>query len=51
VLEGLGARAEYIPIEDGDHSFNVRGTRVDAREVGAGLAELAAPFVLRVAGC
>ncbi len=50
VLEGLGARAEYVRIEGGDHSFNVRGRKVDAREVGAGLAELAAPFVLRVAG-
>src|SRR5581483_2790680 len=50
VLESLGARAEYLSVRDGDHSFNVRGTKVDAREVGAGLAELAAPFVLRVAG-
>ena len=27
-----------ISIEGGDHSFNVRGAKRDAREVGAGLA-------------
>ncbi len=50
VLKGLGKRAEHVPIEGGDHSFNVRGVKADAREVGAGLAEHAGPFVRRVAG-
>jgi predicted alpha/beta-hydrolase family hydrolase len=46
----LGKRAELRAIEGGDHSFNVRGTKRDPREVGASLAELAGPFVRRVAG-
>jgi predicted alpha/beta-hydrolase family hydrolase len=50
VARKLGDRATVEEIEGGDHSFNVRGRRRDAREVGAGLAELAAPFVRRVAG-
>ena len=50
VLEKLGGRAEHVSIEDGDHSFNIRGVKADAREVGAGLAEHAGPFVRRVAG-
>jgi predicted alpha/beta-hydrolase family hydrolase len=50
VLRKLGRAAEHLPIEGGDHSFNVRGQKRDAREVGAGVAELAAPFVRRVAG-
>ncbi len=50
VLERLGDRAVHVPIGGGDHSFNVRGEKVDARDVGAGLAELAGPFVRRVAG-
>ena len=50
VLEKLGGSAEHVSIEDGDHSFNVRGVKADAREVGAGLAEHAGPFVRRVAG-
>jgi uncharacterized protein len=50
VLEGLGKRADHVPIEGGDHSFNVRGVKADAREVGAGLAEDAGPFVRKVAG-
>jgi predicted alpha/beta-hydrolase family hydrolase len=50
VVRRLGARAELEEIEGGDHSFNVRGRRLDAREVGAGLAHLAAPFVRRIAG-
>jgi predicted alpha/beta-hydrolase family hydrolase len=49
VLERLGERAEYVSIEGGDHSFNVRGARRPPAEVGAGLADLAAPFVRRVA--
>jgi uncharacterized protein len=50
VLAKLGDRAEDIPIQGGDHSFNVRGRKQDVREVGEQLAALAAPFVLRVAG-
>jgi predicted alpha/beta-hydrolase family hydrolase len=49
VLRKLGDRATLEQIEGGDHSFNVRGTKADARDVGAGLAALAAPFVERVA--
>jgi predicted alpha/beta-hydrolase family hydrolase len=50
VLRRLGDRAELLPIEGGDHSFNVRGDRRDPREVGAGLAGPAAAFVRRVVG-
>jgi hypothetical protein len=50
VVRKLGDRATLVDIEGGDHSFNVRGRRADAREVGAGLAGLVAPFVRRVAG-
>ena len=50
VVRRLGDRATLVDIEGGDHSFNVRGRRADAREVGAGLAGLVAPFVRRVAG-
>jgi predicted alpha/beta-hydrolase family hydrolase len=50
VLRKLGRAAEHVPIEGGDHSFNVRGQKRDAREVGETLAGLATPFVLRVAG-
>jgi predicted alpha/beta-hydrolase family hydrolase len=50
VLRKLGRAAEHMPIEGGDHSFNVRGQKRDAREVGETVADPAAPFVLRVAG-
>jgi hypothetical protein len=50
VVRKLGERATLEQIEGGDHSFNVRGRRADAREVGASLAGLAAPFVRRIAG-
>ncbi len=49
VLRKLGRRATYAPLQGGDHSFNVRGGKKDAREVGAGLAEIAGPFVAKVA--
>lgn len=49
VLAKLGDLATHVPIEGGDHSFNVRGDKKDAREVGAGLADLAVPFIERVA--
>lgn len=50
VLGGLGDRVTLVPIEGGDHSFNVRGVKADARAVGAGLAGHAGPFVRRVVG-
>jgi uncharacterized protein len=49
VVRRLGDRATLQKIEDGDHSFKVRGSLLDPREVGAELAELAAPFVRGVA--
>jgi uncharacterized protein len=50
VLGELGDRAELIEVDGGDHSFNVRGAKRSPTEVGSALAELAAPFVRRVAG-
>jgi predicted alpha/beta-hydrolase family hydrolase len=50
VLDQLGRRATYVPIEGGDHSFNVPGQKADARDIGAGLAQLASPFVRRAVG-
>jgi predicted alpha/beta-hydrolase family hydrolase len=38
VIAKLGARASLISIEGGDHSFNLRGPKRDAREVAAALA-------------
>jgi uncharacterized protein len=38
VVAKLGARATLISIEGGDHSFNVKGAKRDAREVAAALA-------------
>jgi hypothetical protein len=49
VLRKLSGRAELHTVEGGDHSFNVRGSKRDAREVGAELAWISAPFVERVA--
>jgi predicted alpha/beta-hydrolase family hydrolase len=48
-IKDLRPAAKIFQIEGGDHSFKVRGSLADPREVGAGLAELAAPFVRRVA--
>ena len=45
VIAKLGERATLVSIEGGDHSFNVRGAKRDAREVGAGLAVQAASFI------
>lgn len=45
VVRRIGERASLVEIEGGDHSFNVRGTRRDAREVGAALAGHAAAFI------
>ncbi len=49
VVEKIGDLATLEEIPGGDHSFNVRGRRLDPREVGAGLAGPAAAFVRRVA--
>ncbi|MEX0743327.1 MAG: alpha/beta family hydrolase [Actinomycetota bacterium] len=49
VLRKLGDRATIEPVEGGGHSFKVGGTKADDREIGAALAEMAAPFVRRVA--
>jgi predicted alpha/beta-hydrolase family hydrolase len=45
VVKKLGRRATLHPVEDGDHSFNVRGTKASPRDVGASLAPVAAAFV------
>jgi uncharacterized protein len=47
VIGKLGARASVVWIDGGDHSFNVRGVKADARAVGAGLAPPAATFIRR----
>jgi predicted alpha/beta-hydrolase family hydrolase len=49
VISKLGDRATLERIEGGDHSFRVRGTKVDDRAIGASLASKAAPFVRRIA--
>jgi predicted alpha/beta-hydrolase family hydrolase len=45
VVKKLGRRATLHEVEGGDHSFNVRGHKLPPHEVGASLAEVAAPFV------
>jgi hypothetical protein len=45
VIEKLGSRASIVWVDGGDHSFNVRGVKADARTVGAGLAAPAAAFI------
>lgn len=45
VVSRLGDRATLIELEGADHSFNVRGTKRDAREVGASLAAPSAAFI------
>lgn len=45
VIAKLGARASLISIEGGDHSFNVKGAKRDAREVAAALAPQVAAAV------
>jgi uncharacterized protein len=50
VLRRLGRRAEYHPIEGGDHSFRVRGAKRDDREIGASLGLIASAFVHNAAG-
>ena len=48
VLERLGARAELVAIEGGDHGFKVAGGQRDPRLIGASLAAPVAAFVRRV---
>jgi uncharacterized protein len=50
VIAKLGKRASLVAIEGGDHSFNVRGVKRDAREVGASLAQPAADFIRERSG-
>ena len=45
MISKLDDRATLIPIEGGDHSFNVRGAKRDAREIGAVSLEFAAEFI------
>ena len=45
VVKKLGRRATLHPVEGGDHSFKVRGSKATPREVGASLAPPAAAFV------
>lgn len=50
VLRRLGRRAEYHPVDGGDHSFRVRGVKRDDREIGASLGLIASRFVHGAAG-
>jgi len=45
VVERLGDRATLVAFEGGGHSFEVRGTKRDPREIGASLAGPAAAFI------
>ena len=47
VLDRLGARAEYAPVDGGDHAFRVAGGERDAKRIGAALAPVAAEFIER----
>ena len=48
VVGRIGRRATLHAVEGGDHSFNVRGRRAPASEVGASLAPAAAGFVRKL---
>ncbi|MGZ5297848.1 MAG: alpha/beta hydrolase family protein, partial [Actinomycetota bacterium] len=45
VIAKLGARATLISIEGGDHSFNVKGAKRDARDVAAALGQPVAALI------
>lgn len=45
VVKKLGDRATLVPFEGGGHSFEMRGSKRDPREVGASLAPVAAAFI------
>jgi predicted alpha/beta-hydrolase family hydrolase len=47
VVARLGARAEYVEVSGGDHSFRVPGGPRDGAVIGASLAEPAAAFIRR----
>jgi predicted alpha/beta-hydrolase family hydrolase len=49
VIERLGARAEYIEVVGGDHSFRVPGGARDPAAIAASLAKPVAAFIRRVA--
>jgi predicted alpha/beta-hydrolase family hydrolase len=44
-LAALGDRATYHPVQDGGHSFELRGARRDPRQTAAGLAPVVAEFI------
>jgi len=48
VLKKLGAKAQHVEIEGGDHSFRTPGKKPSDRDIGASLAEPAAGFIERV---
>jgi predicted alpha/beta-hydrolase family hydrolase len=45
VLKKLGSKAELHSVDGGDHSFNVRGVKRDARATGASVAPVVATFI------
>jgi hypothetical protein len=45
VIARLGARAEYVEVAGGNHSFRVPGGPRDAATIAAGLAGPAAEFI------
>lgn len=45
IVERLGQRATYVPIDGGDHSFRVKGGIRDDEAIGASLAPAAAAFI------
>lgn len=45
VVARLGERATLVPFDGRGHSFEVRGTKRDPREIGASLAPHAAAFI------
>jgi predicted alpha/beta-hydrolase family hydrolase len=50
VLDRLGARAELVAVEGGDHGFKVAGGQRDPNRIGASLAAPVAAFARRVVG-
>jgi uncharacterized protein len=50
VVRGLGPLARLHVVEDGDHSFRVKGARRPDDEIGRDLGGVAAAFIREVAG-
>lgn len=48
-LKRLGKRAQLVEFEGADHSFRVRGTKVDDADIGAALAPFVIDFIQRYA--